>query len=205
MQNMSKENYTEDNGGDLRQLILLQQRQQKKKNFSLLAISLGDILNTSGNSCKQYLQTMTINTSRSPVSEGPDLGNRQNMLSEDAIGNILAKGNVHFESDSSSDAKNNTRTNEPEDPNDKNRPNNKHLRLRAKRKVSGSDNDHSSTSSTKESRHTSSSSEDTEDDDDDDDDRLSVKVKHKEYADPPLEDPLQTLNKVVTKGNDEQP
>ena len=33
MQNMSKENYTEDNGGDLRQLILLQQQQQKKKKF----------------------------------------------------------------------------------------------------------------------------------------------------------------------------
>ena len=33
-----------------------------------------------------------------------------------------------------------------------------------------------------------------------DDDRLSVKVK----ADPPLEDPLQTLNKVLTRGNHEQ-
>ena len=33
-----------------------------------------------------------------------------------------------------------------------------------------------------------------------DDDRLSVKVK----ADPPLEDTLQTLNKVLTRGNHEQ-
>ena len=32
-----------------------------------------------------------------------------------------------------------------------------------------------------------------------------MRVKHNEYADPPLEDPLQTLNKVVTRRNDEQP
>ena len=32
-----------------------------------------------------------------------------------------------------------------------------------------------------------------------------MKVKHNEYADPPLEDPLQTLNKIVTRGNAEQP
>ena len=30
-------------------------------------------------------------------------------------------------------------------------------------------------------------------------------MKHNEYADPPLEDPLKTLNMVVTRGNDEQP
>ena len=30
-------------------------------------------------------------------------------------------------------------------------------------------------------------------------------MKHNQYADPPLEDPLQTMNKVVTRGNDEQP
>ena len=47
-----------------------------------------------------------------------------------------------------------------------------------------------------------SSSEDTEDDEVNDDDRLSVKVKHNEYVDPQLENPLQTL---VTRGNDEQP
>ena len=106
---------------------------------------------------------MIRNTSRSLVSEDPDLGNRQNMLSEDPKGNRLAKGNVHFESNSSPDAKNtnNTRTNEPEDPKDGNR-----LRLRIKRKFS--DNVNSSTNSTtscstKKCRHISSS-EDTEDD-----------------------------------------
>ena len=36
---MSKENNAEDNGGDLRQLTLLQQ-QQEEENFSLLASSL---------------------------------------------------------------------------------------------------------------------------------------------------------------------
>ena len=97
---MSKENNSEDNGGDLRQLILLQQQQQQE-NFSVLASSLGDTLNTFGNSFKQYLETMIRNTSRSPVSEDPDLGNRQNMLSEDPKGNRLAKANAHFEGNSS--------------------------------------------------------------------------------------------------------
>ena len=81
---MSKENNAEDNGGDLRQLILLQQQQQK--NFSVLASSLEDTLNTLGNSFKQYLQAMIRNTARFTVSEDPDLGNRQNMLSEDLKG-----------------------------------------------------------------------------------------------------------------------
>ena len=80
----------------------------------------------------------------------------------------------------SSDAKNNTRISEYEDPNDGNRPNNKHLKLRTKWKVRGSNNAHNSTSSTKKSRNTSSSSEDTEDDDGNDDDRLSMKVKYNE-------------------------
>ena len=93
----------------------------------------------------------------------------------------------------------------PEDPKDRDK-----LRVRIKRKFGDSDNVSSSTNSTtscstKKCRHISSS-EDTEDDDvDDDSDRLSVKVKHNEYADPPLEDPLQTLNKVVTRGNAEPP
>ena len=30
-------------------------------------------------------------------------------------------------------------------------------------------------------------------------------MKHNDYTDPPLEDPLQTLNTVVTRSNDEQP
>ena len=47
---MSKENNAEDNGSDLRQLILLQQQQQKI--FSVLASSLGDTLNNLGNSFK---------------------------------------------------------------------------------------------------------------------------------------------------------
>ena len=133
----------------------------------------------------------------------PCLGNRQNMLSEDSKGNRLAKENVHFTCNSSPDGddkNNNTKTNEPEDPDDGNR-----LRLRTKRNVRDSDNANSSTSSsTKKSRHTSSSSEDTKNDDVSDDNRLSVKVKHNEYADPPLEDPLQTLDKAVTRGNEEQ-
>ena len=87
---MSKENNAEDNGGDLHQLILLQQQQQQE-NFSLLASSLGGTLNTFGNSFKQYLEVVIRNTSRSPVSEDPDLGNRQNMLSEHPKGNRLAK------------------------------------------------------------------------------------------------------------------
>ena len=116
---MSKENNAEGNGGDLHQLILLQQQQQQE-NFSLLASSLGDTLNSFGNSFKQYLEVVIRNTSRSPVSEDPDLGNRQNMLSEHPKGNRLAKGNVHFESNRRPDAKNtnNTRINEPGDPKD---------------------------------------------------------------------------------------
>ena len=204
---MSKENNAEDNGGNLHQLILLQQQQQQQQEkFSLLASSLGNTLNTFGNSFKQYLETMIGNTSRSPVSEDPDLGNRQSMLSEDLKGNRLAKGNAHFESSSSPDAKNtnNTRTNEPEEPKDGDR-----LRLRIKRKFRDSDNVNSSTNSTtscstKMCRHISSS-EDTENDDVNDDDRLNMKVKHIEYANPPLQDPLQTLNKVITMGNAEQP
>ena len=140
------------------------------------------------------------------MSEDPDLGNRQNMLSEDLKGNKLAKGNVHFESNSSPDAKNtnNTRTNEPEDPKDGDR-----LRMTINRKFRDSDNVNSSTNSTiscsiKNYRHISSS-EDSEDNDVNNYDRMSVKVKHNKYADPLLEDPLQTLNKVVTKGNTEPP
>ena len=38
---MSKENNSEDNGGDLRELILLQQQKQQE-NFSVLASSLGE-------------------------------------------------------------------------------------------------------------------------------------------------------------------
>ena len=73
-------------------------------------------------------------------------------------------------------------------------------------KVRDSDDVNSSTSSsTKKSRHTSLSSEDTKYDDVSDNDRLSVKVKHNRYADPPLENPLQTLNKAVTWCNEEQP
>ena len=142
---MNKENNAEDNGGNLRQLILLQQKQQQQENFLLLASSLGDTLNTFGKSFKQYLKTMIRNTSRSPVSEDPDLENRQNMLSEDLKGNRLAKGNVHFESNSSPDADsiNNTRTNEPEDPKDGDK-----LRLKIKRKFRDSDNINSSTNST---------------------------------------------------------
>ena len=200
---MSKENNAIDNGWELRQLILLQQ-QQKEENFSLLASSLGDTLNTFGNSFKQYLETMMRKASRSPMSEDPYLGNRQNMLSEDLKENRLVKRNIHFASSSSPDGdakNNNTRTNGPEDADDGNRP-----RLRTKRKFKGSDNANSSTSSsTKRIRHKSSSSEDSQDDDANDDDRLSVKVKHNEYADPPLEDPLQTLNKVVTKSHEKLP
>ena len=120
------------------------------------------------------------------------------MPSEDPKGNRLAKGKLHFESNNSPDAKstNNTRTNKPENPKDGDR-----LRLRIKRKFRDTDNVNSSTS--KNCGHTSSS-EDTEDADVNDD-RLSVKVKNNECADPSLEDPLQTLNKVVTRGNDEQP
>ena len=77
------------------------------------------------------------------------------------------------------------------------------MRLRIKRKFRDSDKEHHSSTcccSTKKCRHISSSlEEDTEDDDDvNDDDRLIAKVKHNEYADPPLEDPLKTLNMVVT-------
>ena len=84
------------------------------------------------------------------------------------------------------------------------------MRLRINRKFRDSDNVNRSTKSTscstKKCRHISSSEEDTEDDHDvNDDNRLSVKVKHNEYADPPLEGPLKTLNMVVTRGNDEQP
>ena len=84
------------------------------------------------------------------------------------------------------------------------------MRLRINRKFRDSDNVNSSTNSTscstKNCRHISSSEEDTENDHDvNDDNRLSVKVKHNEYADPPLEGPLKTLNMVVTRGNDEQP
>ena len=84
------------------------------------------------------------------------------------------------------------------------------MRLRINRKFRDSDNVNSSTNSTscstKNCRHISSSEEDTENDHDvNDDNRLSVKVKHNEYADPPLEGPLKTLNIVVTRGNDEQP
>ena len=84
------------------------------------------------------------------------------------------------------------------------------MRLRINRKFRDSDNVNSSTNSTscstKKCRHISSSEEDTEDDHDvNDDNRLSVKVKHNEYADPSLEDPLKTLNIVVTRSNDEQP
>ena len=43
---MCKENNSEDNGRDLRQLVLLQQQQQQQETFSLLAISLGDTLST---------------------------------------------------------------------------------------------------------------------------------------------------------------
>ena len=44
---MCKENNSEDNGRDLRQLVLLQQQQQQQQEtFSLLAISLGDTLST---------------------------------------------------------------------------------------------------------------------------------------------------------------
>ena len=42
---MCKESNSEDNGRDLRQLVLLQQQQQQET-FSLLAISLGDTLST---------------------------------------------------------------------------------------------------------------------------------------------------------------
>ena len=49
---MSKENNAEDNRGNLHQLILLQQQQQQQENFSVLASSLGDTLNTFGNSFK---------------------------------------------------------------------------------------------------------------------------------------------------------
>ena len=63
---------------------------------------------------------MTKKTSRHSVSEDPDLGNRQNMLSEDPNRNRLAKGNVHFERNGRYCVKNNTKTNEPEDSNDKN-------------------------------------------------------------------------------------
>ena len=48
---MSIENSAEDNEMDLRQLTLLQQLQE---HFSFLADSLGDTLNTFGNSFKQY-------------------------------------------------------------------------------------------------------------------------------------------------------
>ena len=109
------------------------------------------------------------------MCENPDLGNRQNMLSEDLSRNRLAKRNVHFDSNSRYAVKNNTKTNEPEDSNDKNWPNNKHLGLRTKRKINGSGNGHSSTSSTEKSRHISSSSEDAEGDDDNDDDTLYKK------------------------------
>ena len=110
---MSKENNAGDNGGDLRQLILLQQHQQQE-HFSVLPSSLGGPLDIFGNSFKQNFETMIRSTSRSLVSEDSDLGNKQNMLSEDPKGNRLAKGNVHFESNSSPDAKNtnNTSTNE---------------------------------------------------------------------------------------------
>ena len=67
MQN--KEHNAEDNGGDLRQLILLQQRQHE--NFSLLVSSLRDTLNTFENSFKRYLETLSLNTSRPPVSADP--------------------------------------------------------------------------------------------------------------------------------------
>ena len=48
------------------------------------------------------------------MSKENNLENRQNMLFEDPKGNRLAKENVHFESNSSPDARNtnNTRTNE---------------------------------------------------------------------------------------------
>ena len=72
---MSKDNIAVDNGVDLCNLILLQQQQQQE-NFSLLASSLGDTLNTIGNSFKEYLETMIRNTSRCPISEDPNLGNR---------------------------------------------------------------------------------------------------------------------------------
>ena len=102
---MSKENNAEDTGGDLCQLILL------KINIShFLQCSLGDTLNTFGNSFKQILETMIRNTSRSLVSEDPDLGNRQNMLSEDPKRNRLTKGNVNFQSSSSPDANNTNNT-----------------------------------------------------------------------------------------------
>ena len=74
---MNKENNAEGKGGNLRQLILLQQKQQQQEIFLLLASSLGDTLNTFGNSFKQCLKTMIRDTSRSPMSEDPDLGNRQ--------------------------------------------------------------------------------------------------------------------------------
>ena len=107
---------------------------------------------------------MIRNTSRSLVSEDPDLVNRQNMLPEDPKGNRLAKGNVHFDINSSPDAINTskTRTNESEDP-----KNGDGLRLRIKKKFRDSGDVNSSTTSTscstKKCRHISSS-EDTEDD-----------------------------------------
>ena len=137
------------------------------------------------------------------MSKENNLENRQNMPFEDPKGNRLAKENVHFESNSSPDARNtnNTRTNEPEGLKYEDR-----LGLKIKRKFRDSDNVNSSNNSatsTKKCRHISSS-EDTKHDDVNDDDRLSVKVKHNEYADPPLEDPSKTLNKLVTKGNAKQ-
>ena len=54
---MSKENNTEDNRGNLHQLILLQQ-QQPQENFSVLASSLGDTLNTLlSNTLRQLSET----------------------------------------------------------------------------------------------------------------------------------------------------
>ena len=79
-------------------------QQQQEENFSLLSSSLGDTLNAFTNSFKQYLEIMIRNTSQSSVSADPDLGNRQDMLSEDSKGNRLAKGNAHFESNSGPDA-----------------------------------------------------------------------------------------------------